>query len=605
NEQSPVLTPTAFSLASLLRQNGITAEINNFDYISERNSMKRSALRKKLKNILREVDCAMISLFDPILPPIKEFVALLREAKPNLIIVVGGPSATVIPEHVAAYLAHANVVYRGEAERGLVPVLRALEGINTSRPDADQIDAAMAGQSGVIVKFGNVLNFSDILTVNRVDKAALDRMRPDFSLITAENAAAPLRIMTSRGCSWGGCTFCATGNEKIWTAMSPEDVIDLVTGYQRRLEELETQGADIPPRAWQVEFEDNNFLEDPERAIEIFRRWKEAGLRLRIGTVQADLYYLLEKGPDGLVVNAALIRRIAEYGGIFVNDRPDIQIGTDAFVDEEIRRLGKHPYTYELIEGVMAECEKREIKNAHYLILTNASTSVKNMLLTVMRVTAIVSKYKMCTVENVNIGIGPLISTRAVDEIVQNRELALIKHMLSGWSAEAINSAPGFPEYDLYRGEGTYIHSRRIPDDIYRAAEKDFEALRANNVRLNTHGALIVTYDIICAIQKNLRSIEQSRWPLYRDLLDDRFVQEATGIYTGVEEQLLRSGAPAMSSANFSCSKAREGFSELLETLKGLKHKFEPVPLSETNAILEGAIIQMQNEVKRQSQQSI
>jgi len=565
DSETAEVSPTAFTLASILKQAGFDISINEFNFIQAKRHMKRRGLIKALRSILRNTDVVCLSVCDPLLPIVREFSEALREAKPGIVIIVGGPSPTIMPEHVAAYLKEVNVIYRGEAETGLVPLLNTLGNINLRRPDAGQIANLLDGQKGIIAHFGGTFNFYECASVNRADEMALNSAPYDFSLLTAENIKGAFTISTSRGCKRPGCSFCATGNARRYVAMRPERVVKVLENYERRLDELEAQGAHLPPNARHVNIVDNNFLENPERALSILSQWEEKGLRLKLLTIQTDLTTLLEHREDDTIApKISLIKAVAAHGNIFV-DGPNMKIGTEAVGDEEIRRLGKGTYTYEEIESVVAECEKYGLKNAHYLILMNADTSVRDMIITLARTAVLVARYKLCRIEEVNIGIFPLITTRAANNLIQHNETSLIKRFSSNGEVTMADCIPGFPEYSQYSELfPAYIRSRELPSSVIAAMEDNLRELNLAKLmgsgNFDANRALMMLYDVCLKAYGEPTALNNGAKASYQNLASRSVIDEIKTLCIEMDRYAQKDNTVSSNVVRYFSSRIREIF---------------------------------------------
>ncbi|MBU1913078.1 MAG: cobalamin-dependent protein [Candidatus Omnitrophica bacterium] len=439
NRGLATINSTSLALASLLKEAGYDVGITD---ISGEDSAG------KMKKELEGVDIVCISVYNKKLSYIKSFTGSLKKVNQNIIIAVGGPSLTISPEHVFSHLPNADIFYRGEAEAGFVEALDDLGDLNFELPLSTR---------GIAIRKSNAYYFNDFISANRMTAEQLNNRPFDFSFLNQHNVFGIFSLVTSLGCPYN-CIFCATGGGKVHRAMTPEKVIEIAARYQERLERLQAEGVTIRPDAWKVAFNDDDFLRDPERAVKILKLWKEAGLKLRIYTFESTLQSFLEKKPNGKIgTNIDLIDRIASFRDIFSEDFK-IEIGTDAVIDPEIRRLNKGPYNEALIEEVMAELNKRNIFNLHFLVLTNADTSLEDLMRTLLKVSIFEIKYP-CTFFCANAAIGANIGTFAVNKLVEDSRESLV-------AEGQIMRLPDFKEYDFY-AEYCMINPENIPSDIF------------------------------------------------------------------------------------------------------------------------------------------
>ena len=295
----------------------------------------------------------------------------------------------------------------------------------------------------------------------------LNRRPFDTSFFTEDNLNGYFSLMTSLGCPYA-CIFCATGGGKGHRAMNPENVIEAAQRYQEHLERIKAQGAVIHDKAWQVVFSDDDFLRDSKRAIRILELWRKAGLKLKIKTFQSTLQsFLVSEAGRGRAVNNDFMDSIESFKDIFSHDFK-IQIGTDGLIDQEIRRLNKGPYNERLIEDVMAGLDKRGIMNEHFLILTNADTTLEDLMRMLLKACIFEIRYPH-TFFYPNYAIRPHIGSSAVNKLIETSREALIE------GGKHRDDRPDFKEYDLY-DEACYIVPENIPSEVFYDLKMFFAA---------------------------------------------------------------------------------------------------------------------------------
>ncbi|MDP2921418.1 MAG: cobalamin-dependent protein [Candidatus Omnitrophota bacterium] len=447
NREFSTLNLTSLALASLLKKYGHDVKVENFDLSG-----------KSIDDIkLQSADIVCISVYDEQVAYIKAFTERIKKVNQKIMIAVGGPALTVIPEHMFAHLPNADIFYRGEAEAGFADVLNNLENLDFE---------SLSELSGVAVHRDAMYYFNDLISVNRMNEEQLNQRPMDFSFLNQGNIDGSFSLMTSLGCPYG-CVFCATGGGKAHRAMSPEKVIETARRYQERLETLESEGAKIPDLAWIFCFNDDDFLWDAERAMKILELWRKARLRLKITTFQSTVQSFLTRDETGeRMVNIDLIRRISSFRDIFSYGFK-IGIGTDALIDSEIGRLKgpnnkKLPYYNEkLIEDVMAELGKRYIPNEHYLILTNADTSLEDLIRTLLKAATFELIYPY-TFFHINYAVIPHAGTSVINKLIEDQRESLLNGTTSMYRYTKI---PDFKEYDFF-GLPYLVAPEKIPQDI-------------------------------------------------------------------------------------------------------------------------------------------
>jgi len=196
-----------------------------------------------------------ISTITPTAPRAYEIADLVRRA--GVPVVIGGPHATFLPDEA---LAHADFVVRGEGERSLPALVRALE------QGADE--AALSRVPGLTWRRDDrVVEHNP--TAEPADVAELPA--PDWSLVRAgigldgRVGSGSIPMQTSRGCPYD-CTFCSVtsvfGRKMRYEPAS--SVVDRVVA--------------IGNRDRYVFFYDDNFAVSRDRVGEICEGLIDAGL---------------------------------------------------------------------------------------------------------------------------------------------------------------------------------------------------------------------------------------------------------------------------------------------------------------------------------------
>ena len=447
------LNSTSLALASLLKEHGYNVGISNVEI--EGNNIKVN--QKELES----ADIVCITAYDQQLSYIREFTDFLKRINQNIIIVMGGPLLTIAPEHAFSHLPSVDIFYRGEAEVGFVDALEDLENLNFE---------SMPGTPGLTVHKRDTYYFNDFISVNRMTPDQLNKRPFDFSFLNQDNLGGAFVLMTSLGCPYA-CIFCAAGGGKPHRAMDPKNVIEIARKYQKRLEELKAEDAVIPDDAWNIVFSDDDFLRNPDRALEILESWRKAKLRIKIATFETRLQsFLVEEPGTESKVNIKLIDSIASFKDIFSHVFR-IQIGTDALIDSEIRGLNKGPYNERLIEEVMAELGNRRIFNEHFLILTNPDTALEDLMRTLLKASIFEIRYPYTFFSTTSV-IETHIGTSVVNKLIEDSRESLI---IPGEIIRRYNRIPGFKEYDFY-GERSVINPGNVPPDVFGAFRHFFKA---------------------------------------------------------------------------------------------------------------------------------
>lgn len=183
-----------------------------------------------LRRLLRDTDVFCFSLMTSNAPRGYELADLIRR-ETGARVLMGGMHPTALPEEA---LQHADQVIAGEGEKVILDVIEGRE-------------------NGRLVKG---------IPLNDLDEAPF----PDYSILRTPCEAA--NVISSRGCPFR-CTFCTTSR---MFAPYRRRSVDNVMAELRMYKEMEFR---------YMNFEDDNFTADKERAKEICRRMIREGLTFR------------------------------------------------------------------------------------------------------------------------------------------------------------------------------------------------------------------------------------------------------------------------------------------------------------------------------------
>ncbi len=211
---------------------------------------------------------------------------LAREAAPDAVVILGGPHVTLAAEDTARHVPEADIVVRGEAEKTILLLIRAL---------AESGDPA--GVPGLTWREGDTVRSTpDAPLVRDLDALPfparhllpMDTYR--FTLDVPGVGKRPAaHTITSRGCPFG-CSFCATSTMMgmKWRARSADNVL-------AEVEQVVGQGIDT---LW---FYDDTFTMARKRVADICQGIIDRGWKLhftcsiRVDTVDRDLLALMKR----------------------------------------------------------------------------------------------------------------------------------------------------------------------------------------------------------------------------------------------------------------------------------------------------------------------
>jgi anaerobic magnesium-protoporphyrin IX monomethyl ester cyclase len=270
-------------LAAALTKNGFEAEIWD--------GVKKEMTRQKLVDRLKrhDYDVAGFQVYTRSVKEVQEGLALVKSANPDVVTIIGGPHSSGDPEGSMKYL-KTDYAFRGEAEIGLVQLLRKLGGDDTQK--FEEINNLIWKNNGNVVC--NPLQPIEDLDVVGIPR--WDMINPNdypYAPIGAFSKKCPLTsISTTRGCPYH-CTFCANNTimgRKV-RARSTEVV----------LKEMELLHDQYGIREFQII--DDNFTSKKALTLGVCKGILERGWDIslsfpngvRLSTLDEEILHLLEK----------------------------------------------------------------------------------------------------------------------------------------------------------------------------------------------------------------------------------------------------------------------------------------------------------------------
>jgi len=218
-----------------------------------------------------------LSVWDSVLPAVVAATRRLKEVRPEVKIILGGPAASTVGHLAIAVFPWLGGIVAGEGETGVVPVLDLLFG---RTHDTGQLPS------------GTYVRVSGCVVAGQAPRPRLadgDIPAPDYSILD-DTRYGRAEISMSRGCRYS-CKFCSVNSAwgKGVTAKSSEQVRAEITGLW--------ENPALP--AWIVHILDDTFLESWSR-VEAFCRWHADHRNGRMFTCYARLDELDEARLDFL-----------------------------------------------------------------------------------------------------------------------------------------------------------------------------------------------------------------------------------------------------------------------------------------------------------------
>lgn len=350
------------------------------------------------KNGLSEAlsaDMAGITLFEDLLPLLGPILADFRLSYKG-IMAAGGPFPTLAPMAAIFHLPEINLMARGEAELALPDILKAL-----NEGDAEGFFA----HAGVYWQHDGVIAMAGWDKAERPEN--LQGIPIDLDFMKPGDLVNGLEMNFSRGCR-RGCVFCCRAQGSRLRKLPLEKAEELLKAYKSKVESsidaLKSprplagppplvRGGDLTKSATSVHpscpplskggkggdldappylavnINDDDILQDPEYAREIFSLVKGQGFR--IFGVQTSTASLVNNAGEPCCEALDL----AADPGLYVGARALLWLGTDTFLQERAMRLGKKLPPPDQFRGLMVEMERRKIRHYHYWISSDGDST--------------------------------------------------------------------------------------------------------------------------------------------------------------------------------------------------------------------------------------
>jgi len=244
---------------------------------------------------------------------IRSIASYIKRKKPDTIIIVGGPTATFSDELILTHIPEIDIVVRFEGE---ITTLELVSHIFKGTPDClEDIKGISFKHNGSIIRTPDRALFSSDAS-NNGELNDLPSPYMEGILDGTEGAG----ILTARGCTHN-CTYCN------FAAMSRHTIryhsIDRIISELKIIQDaLE---AKYPNTIYKIiQFQDDAFTLNPQRAKDICRRIIKEGLRLKLSCLcRADN---LDKELISLLKHAGFV---------------DIAFGLESAVPEVLRNIKK------------------------------------------------------------------------------------------------------------------------------------------------------------------------------------------------------------------------------------------------------------------------
>ena len=295
-------------------------------------------------------DMTGITLFEDLLPLLEPFLADFRGSHEG-ILAVGGPFPTLAPLAAIYHLPQVNLFVRGEAELALPGILQAL-----NRGDGE----ALFANTGLFWQQPGVIAMAGFDKVIRPDD--LGAVTVDLDFMNTTLVEHGLEMNFSRGCK-RACVFCCRAQGAKFRKLPLEKAGELLANYSRKASALQSAMART------VNINDDDILQDPDYARGLLALIRKNNLR--IFGVQTSTASLIKSSgvPDPKILD------LVADPGLYVGDKPLLWLGTDAFLSQRARRLGKKRPPAKKFKELLKELEKRNVRHFHYWISSDGDST--------------------------------------------------------------------------------------------------------------------------------------------------------------------------------------------------------------------------------------
>ncbi len=210
-----------------------------------------------------DADIVGLTAMTPTLNAAINIARRLKQANPNLVLIIGGPHVTLLPEETLANAPEIDIVVRGEGEETIIELLRAVEGNDS----LDGIPSISYRRNGNMVSNPSASSKVDLDSLPFLAYHLLPWQR--YKPHPPHGRASPFAaIITSRGCPYQ-CAYCSKpvfGSK--FRGQSSERVVDEVAYHRRKFGIKE------------IAFYDDVFTLNKKRAYAIADGIMKQGLRI-------------------------------------------------------------------------------------------------------------------------------------------------------------------------------------------------------------------------------------------------------------------------------------------------------------------------------------
>jgi len=384
-EKNQWVSPGTLYLASSLKRAGFRVVFSDSKISLEEDEFITG--KKELEKILKDnpdINFIGISLCEDFFEKAQKLIEFLRK-RTDAFIGVGGVMPTLTPEHVFVHLPGINFLVRGAGEFIFPALVKILAGKNiNSRLDKKEKDKLCKLQ-GFAFRNKYYSVWSSLGEINKLRD--YDRSVLDFSFLNKDDLTEGLNLFTSRGC-FNNCFFCTTPGKGEYIAKSFANLKKILKDYHKRLKTI--FGNEIPAYAFNLSFNDDDFLADSKRVLDFFSYLGNSPFRINFFQTGINSFFKMKNGRYTNEINRKLLNGFSPL--IFSSDKSSVYIGTENFCDSELARLGKG-YDFSRVEKVVDALAKKQIYQVHHFIASNQLTTPQDLLDNLIKIAILKIRY--------------------------------------------------------------------------------------------------------------------------------------------------------------------------------------------------------------------
>lgn len=240
---------------------------------------------KKILNVLESVDVVGITILTVSLPNAIEIISLIKGAKPEIPVIVGGPHCTLFPKKVLEE-SQADICVQGDGEKAVKDIKKALKGeVNYS-----EISGIFYRENQEVKPGQPVQLLTDLNAVSFPARHLVKKYEYGRGINPHIKKGEFTSIVTSRGCPFA-CRFCSRNSisMKKYRMRSTENIIE-------ELKEIYKMGYKY------VAFNDDCFLSSKKQAYDLFDAIIKENFDMkfyvtaaRVDSADEDLYMKMKK----------------------------------------------------------------------------------------------------------------------------------------------------------------------------------------------------------------------------------------------------------------------------------------------------------------------